>query len=181
MNQRERADLVPLPCDCGGELRPVSLREYDASDELGIPLVLTGRIPALRCRKCGSSMVAGGLLDLAGREATLQVLKLPRLLSGREAAFLRKAALEVGQAELAARLGISRPTVARWEAERSLSSEHDFELRSLIVGVLLKRSRGAARRRRQELAALVELAAEILPAARSRPAPQRLPAIQIAG
>jgi hypothetical protein len=60
--------------------------------------------------------------------------------------FLRKAVLGIGQVQLAERLRITRPTVARWESAQSLSPEHDFELRSLVLGDMLAKARAGGRR-----------------------------------
>ena len=173
-------DHNETPCPCGGTLRPIKRKEYDASVEIGIPLLLTGDVLGLGCENCGAVAIPGRVLEAATEEAVELVLRLGRLLSGREAKFLRKAALGLGQEELANKLGLSRPTVARWEAEKSLSAEHDFELRGLVLGVLLQRSRSGAPPWSRRHSALVQLATDILPGARSSPAPDDLPPLRIA-
>jgi transcriptional regulator with XRE-family HTH domain len=99
------------------------------------------------------------------------VLIQPRLLSAAEARFLRKAVLELTQEKLAAHMGIHTITVADWErGERSLSREHDYELRGIALSRLLPRLPTADRK---ELAALLADVATILVAPRATQAPKR--------
>ena len=180
---RERTFSVTvtnLPCSCGGTLHPFRGKgELDISVELGIPSYIAGEWMGLRCDECGEVSLPGSMLDQVSNEAVLVLLRLERRLSGVEARFLRKAALAITQEELATRLGLSRPTVARWEADRSLSGEHDFQLRSFVALNLLKKSRhkpGAWASRRREL---IELVADHLDAARSEEAPLELPPLRL--
>jgi transcriptional regulator with XRE-family HTH domain len=169
-----------LPCPCGGILVPTTLREFDASPLLGIPVLLKGHLPGLRCPNCGSVIVAGGALELASHEAVLVLLNLPRRLAGSEARFLRKAALELGQKQLASRLGLSRPTVARWETATSLAADQDFALRGLAIGELLRRARLDDSPWRREHARLLSIAETVLREARNTKAPQRIRPLRIA-
>jgi DNA-binding transcriptional regulator YiaG len=150
-------------------MRAVQAKAYDATAELGLPVVLTGRLRLLKCGSCGSLAAPGHLLENAAQSAVLALLEKESLLSGREAQFLRKAALSVGQVELAERLGVSRPTVARWEAEAALSSEHDFELKGLVLGELLAQSREKRSEWRHYGKKLLALAAQVMRSARRRP------------
>lgn len=134
-----------------------------------------------RCGKCGRVALPGKMLEALSDEAVLVLLRLERCLSGAEAKFLRKAALRIGQEELARRLGVTRVTVARWEGSRSLSGEHDFQLRGLIAAYLLKISRLGPSAWKKRRAELLEVLSSVLEAARTdeapaRPAPLRLPA-----
>ena len=170
-----------LPCSCGGMLRPAKMKgKYDATAELGIKSEITGAWLAARCDRCGQLALPGRMLEELSDEAVLQLLKLDRLLSGAESKFLRKAALGIGQEELAKRLGITRVTVARWEGSRSLSAEHDFQLRGLIGGQLLSASRLGPGRWKRRRAELVELVTGVLVAARSDLAPANPPPLRIA-
>jgi len=173
--------LTNLPCSCGGVLRPHRMKgEYDASVELGLPTVVTGSWLVERCDKCGGVSLPGAMLEALSDEAVLLLLKLERRLSGAEAKFLRKAALGVGQEELARRLGVTRVTVARWEGERSLSAPHDFELRGHVAADLLKKTRIGGGWWRQRRAKLVELVTGVLESARSAEAPKRPPPLRLA-
>lgn len=172
--------VTPMPCSCGGTLRPCKLDgEKDVSTELGIPAVVVGSFVLLTCDRCNGASLAGSMLEVLSDEATMLLLKLDRRLSGAEARFLRKAALGVGQEELAQLLGLTRVTVARWEGARSLSAPHDFELRSLVLGHLCKASRlgGKWHRRHDEL---VRLMSQVLESARTAEAPARPPPLRLA-
>ncbi|HEY3445762.1 MAG TPA: hypothetical protein VGK67_05320 [Myxococcales bacterium] len=171
--------LAKLPCACGGVLQPFKLQgKYDASIELGISAVVRGAVFLLKCNRCGGLSLAGSMLDALSDEAVLLLLKLDRCLSGGEARFLRKAALAIGQEELARALGLTRVTVARWECGQSLSPPHDFQLRGLVLGRLCKAGRFAGRwkKRREELTALIP----VLEAARTAQAPRSPPPLQLA-
>jgi DNA-binding transcriptional regulator YiaG len=157
-----------LPCSCRGTLREVLVRRYDATEELGIPAILTGRLRAYRCDACQSVVATGAVLEAAARKAILSLLREDRVASGAEARFLRKAALAVGQVEVADLLGVSRPTVARWEAESALSPEHDFELKGLVIGALLRSSGARHNPWRPDRNDILRLAAEVMRRARQR-------------
>jgi DNA-binding transcriptional regulator YiaG len=149
----------------------VDVRHYDASVEVGIPLILTGHLPALRCERCGAVAIMGYTLERARDEAVMLVVKLERQLSGREAVFLRKAALKMGQGVLARSIGVSRPTVARWEGSKSVPAEHDLALRGLVLGSLLRQAQSGTAPWNQRRSELIEIAAEVLPEARRARAP----------
>ena len=162
-------------------LRPHKMSgKYDASVELGTPAEVNGDWVGLRCDKCGHQALPGRLLEVLSEEAVLAMLTVDRCLSGNEAKFLRKAALGVGQEELARRLGITRVTVARWEGRRSLSAEHDFELRSLVMGQLLKTSLVGPTAWKKHRPRLVQLLPKVLEGARPSQAPARPPPLRIA-
>ncbi len=174
--------LSNLPCSCGGTLRPHRLGgiEYDASAELGIPTLITGSWMVLKCDRCGEIALPGAMLEALSAEAVLLLLGLDRRVSGTEAKFLRKAALGVGQEELGNRLGVSRPTVARWEAEASLSPEHDLQLRNYVLLHLLRTAqfRSEWKKGRPKLLQLVK--ARVIEEARSTKAPRVIPPLRLA-
>jgi len=178
MRHRTRpAFLTRVACTCGGTMLPTKRGRYDISGELGIGIVLHGVVPGVECDRCKTFAIPGPVLEAAAEMAVAALLRLERRVSGAEARFLRSAALGIGQAELAERLGVSRPTVARWEAAQSLSAEHDFELRSVVVGEILARTRlGAAKLSRAEI---VTLAGQSLKEARRKAAPKRIPPIRL--
>ena len=172
--------LTNFPCSCGGVLRPYKVNgEYDATTEMGLPMLVSGSILLVKCDRCEGVALPGSLLETLSDEAVLVLLKLQRRLSGAEAKFLRKAALAISQEELSSLLGVTRVTVARWEGEQSLSAPHDFELRGLIVARLLSMSRlgGRWKRRRAELSSLVT---RVLGSVRTVEAPASPPPLSIA-
>lgn len=180
MTTRKRKVFLPkTPCQCGGTLSPHKVEEYDASVDLGLPVTVTGEVPGLLCDSCDDFAVSGTLLELASEIAITDLLDLSRRLSGREAGFLRKAAVGIGQAELANKLGVSRATVARWEASKSLSSTQDFELRSVVMGHLLTRARIGPRQNKNR-EAMIGLAKRVLAGVRQRAAPKNPPRLRIA-
>jgi hypothetical protein len=115
----------------------------------------------------------GDRLEAAGEDAVLLVLQLERRLSGREAAFLRKAALGMGQAVLARKVGVSRPTVARWEGATSLPAEHDLVLRGLALGHLLRQAKAGNEPWIGHRDELFDVAAGVLAEARRVKAPAK--------
>ena len=180
MRRRVRRTLLTaVPCPCGGTMKPVRIPRYDVSAELGIHVVLVGDVSTLECETCGAIAIPGTVLEAAMEAAVVQVLQLERRLSGREAQFLRKAVLECSQSALAERIGLSRPTVARWELAQSLTAEQDFNLRALLMGHLLRASRLGSPRWLRSGQPLPELAEAQLQGARSRPAPKRVPPLRI--
>lgn len=162
--------VTRLPCSCGGVLAGYKHQgEYDVSAELGLPALATGTMILLRCDRCGEMSMTGSMLDALVDSAALAVLGASRCLSGAEAKFLRKAALGLGQEELAKMLSLTRVTITRWEAEQSLSPSQDFDFRALVLGQLFKAAR-LGKRWKKHLPELRELTA-ILESARREPAP----------
>lgn len=173
--------VTNVPCSCGGTMEPFEVEgEYDASVELGIRAIALGTFMVLRCGRCGEVALPGRMLETLSNEGVLLLLGLDRRLSGAEARFLRKAGMALGQQGLAERLGVTRVTVARWEAEKSLSPEHDFALRSLVGHHLLKLgglgTRPWSQRRGQLIKAVTNLDSAKVKAAPARPSPLRIAA-----
>jgi len=173
--------VTNVPCSCGGTMKPFKLvGEYDASVELGTRVIADGTFMVVRCDRCGEIALPGRMLEVLSNEAVLLLLGLDRRLSGVEARFLRKAGMSLGQKGLAERLGVTRVTVARWEAGQSLSPEHDFSLRSLVGHQLLKLGglgiRPWSQRRPQLIKAVTGLDSAKAKAAPARPPPLRIAA-----
>ena len=158
-------------------MKSTTLETFDATIELGLPVEIHGRVPGVYCSDCETFAVRIAVLEEAADTAVAMLLEQPRLLSGREAKFLRRRALVCSQTSLAEKLGFSRPTVARWERSRSLASKQDFELRALVLSKLL----GKARERPMKTSRyLLELGQRVLSGVRERPAPKRLPKLRVA-
>lgn len=178
MKNRERKVLLAhVPCECGGELAPYMVDSYDATAELGIPITIIGRVPGLHCESCRTFAVSIAVLRLVAEKAADILVRLPRVLSGVEAQFLRKAVLGCSQEDLAQKLNLSRPTIARWEAAASLAPEQDFNFRGFLIGRMLA---GERLRGTRSTKARLDLARTVLSGARLKLAPKRIPRLQIA-
>ena len=111
--QKPRASRAVI-CECGGELRPTKFDVYDFSAYVGFKVTVSG-VDGLKCTKCGGETVDGSLVNAVMTYTIVQIAKSPRRLNGAEARYLRHT-LDVTQEELAARMGIDRVTVAKWES-----------------------------------------------------------------
>jgi DNA-binding transcriptional regulator YiaG len=99
------------------------------------------------------------------------VMSQPRILTGEEARFLRKAVLGLTQDRLAKHMHINTITIADWErGERPLSTEHDYELRGVALMSVLMRLRSGVHLR---LEILAEDLSRILTAPRTLAPPLR--------
>ncbi|HEU4537278.1 MAG TPA: helix-turn-helix domain-containing protein [Polyangiaceae bacterium] len=112
-----------------GTLEQNRLAAHEMGPWLGLESVRVEGLPALRCDKCGELTFDGAVLDAI----TQGVAKMFAMQSGdlwpQEARFLRKF-LSATQTELAARLGVDRTTVTRWETgEEPLLRPHAASLR----------------------------------------------------
>jgi hypothetical protein len=180
MRRRARNTLLtPVPCPCAGTMQPVRMSRYDISAELGVRVLLVGQVLGLRCDSCGAVAIPGTILETAAEVTVLHLLELQRRLSGREAQFLRKAVLACSQVDLATRMGLSRPTVARWEVAQSLTAEQDFNLRALLFGYILRANRLGRSRWARSKTRISRVAETQLQAARHQPAPKRVPPLEI--
>lgn len=173
-----KAYLGQAPCDCGAMLKPAAVEEYNVTAELGVPALLTGEVPGLACEECGQFVVSLAAVRAASDAAVEIILDLDRCLAGKEAQFLRKAVFGISQDELAEKLSVSRPTVARWETATSLTPTQDFDLRGIVVGHIIKRARLGERRKAQR--ELVQLARSVLEEVRQTRAPKRVKPLRIA-
>ena len=126
---------MKMKCDCGGTLRPALLKDFDATEDLGLP-VLVKRIRGLRCAKCGWETIDGKAFREVATQAATLLLALPQRLSREQAIYLRKH-LDLTQSELAGRMGITRKTVSEWEMKGGLiSPQNDLILRTLVFAQL---------------------------------------------
>lgn len=112
-----------------GKLVPTRLADQEMGPWLGLESVRIDGLPALRCDECQGLTFDGSVLDAL----TQGVAKMFAMQSGdlwpQEARFLRKF-LSATQTELAARLGVDRTTVTRWETgEAPLTRPHASALR----------------------------------------------------
>lgn len=119
-------------------LRHQTLSRYEVSALLGIECeVWVSEIPALICPKCKAVSLEGHVLETL--EANIARFLISQLhLSSNEVKFLRKF-LGLTQAELAERIGVSRPTVARWESSDTISPVDLYALRSCVGWSLVER------------------------------------------
>jgi putative zinc finger/helix-turn-helix YgiT family protein len=97
-----------------GELVPLELEDHEMGPWLGLESVRVERVPALRCDACGGMTFDGASLDAVLRATARLLVRQAGDLWPAEARFLRKF-LATTQTELAARLGVDRTTVTRWE------------------------------------------------------------------
>ena len=135
-------------CSCGGRLRRAVIERVELAPLFGLRGIAEGRVPGLRCDRCGAETFEASTLDRMLLVVARAVLIQPRILSAEEARFLRKAVLGLTQARLAERMGINAITIADWErGERPMSKEHDYELRGMALTSLLNRVPGAGAER----------------------------------
>jgi transcriptional regulator with XRE-family HTH domain len=119
-------------CECGSELKPTKLREFDFSPYVGFPITLRN-VAGLRCSQCKEATLDGGMINYVLNLVAYQLAQLPFRLSGSFATFLRKR-LGLTQVVLADRMGIDRITIANWErGEATISPQHDFILRAMLI------------------------------------------------
>lgn len=122
---------MKIKCECGGELRPALLRDYDFSAETGLPVTLN-KVAGLRCSKCGGKTLHGRAIEAALHLVALEIARGGRLDADR-ARFLRRY-LGLTQREPSQRMGIVRETVASWECgQTDISPQHDHILRNFAV------------------------------------------------
>ncbi len=133
--------MTRLPeCSCGGRLRKANLDKVELAPFFGLRGVLEGPIPGLRCGSCKLETLSGRSIDRMLIAVALSVMSQRRILTTEEARFLRKAVLGMTQTALAKHMGINPTTVADWErGERTLSKEHDYELRGVALSSLVAR------------------------------------------
>lgn len=168
---------MKIKCDCGGTLRPVRLKDFDATEDLGVPVVVK-QIQGLRCARCGFETLDGKTFKQVAAQAAAQIIALPERLPRPYLHYLRMY-LDLTQKELAERIGITRKTVSEWEMQGGrISPQHDLILRVLVYVQL-----SAATPPPVGMPALRELAQAIshvrTAAPKRRPAPLRLLAMRV--
>jgi DNA-binding XRE family transcriptional regulator len=119
-------------CKKGQLIEAKSLPERDVGRLLGLPSVLVVGAPGLSCEACGAVLTPGYVLDSLIPCLAAAIAAVSDLGSS-EARFLRKT-LGLTQSELAEKLNISRPTIARWEDEKQggLKGADSYALRALV-------------------------------------------------
>ena len=115
---------------CGGNMDATEgTHRYDES---GLKNVLLMNVPMYKCASCGETEVEIPGMDELHLLLGLFVLYKPTRLTGEEVRYLRKH-MGRSQEELAADLGVTRVTVARWESGRTLRVDQDKHLRRLYI------------------------------------------------
>jgi len=132
-----------------GSMREGYVEDYDASSIVGLASVRLRRAPALVCDRCGHVMFPGDVVEHISRELARLIVRQGEALQPAEARFLREL-MGLTQAELSARLGVSRATVNRWETgDDEIGSVQSLAVRTLAAWALddadLAREIGAPR------------------------------------
>lgn len=125
---------MPICAPCGGDTR-LETMTYDLGPLLGLVHVTVENMPLVKCQKCGSVSVFGGILEFAALSIAAEMLSRAEL-EPMEIRFLRKR-LGYTQEDLAQHLGVDRATVNRWEAGPSrLVGTQAYALRShALIGL----------------------------------------------
>jgi YgiT-type zinc finger domain-containing protein len=120
-----------------GVLRPKTI-EHDVGALLGMKDVRVKNLPALVCSSCGAVSIDGAMLDHLTLGLASVIVQQPAI-TGEEARFLRKLVGDT-QSELAAKLGVDRVTVNRWEnSVEPIAGAASYALRSHAVLRLLEK------------------------------------------
>lgn len=136
MSKRSEPD-VRIPCECGGTLKPTTVREFDLTRLMGVSAVLT-KGQGLKCDRCHGETLEGTTINGALAALAADVVKQSDRLNAEHARFLRKYLL-LTQQELAERMALVRETVADWERGASpISPQHDLMLRAITVARLVE-------------------------------------------
>jgi putative zinc finger/helix-turn-helix YgiT family protein len=136
-------------CDTGS-MTEGHVKDYDASSVVGLASVTLGRARALICDQCGHVMFPGDVVEAITRELAKLVIRQGEELRPDEVRFLREL-IGMTQAELGARMGLSRATVNRWETgDDDVGAVQSLAVRTLAAWALddagLAREVGAPRR-----------------------------------
>jgi DNA-binding transcriptional regulator YiaG len=126
-------------CDCGGMLKKAKLTDFDLTPYLGLK-VRVEHIEGLHCDRCGWETLPGERINAALHAVAALLLAQPERLDADRARYLRKY-LGLTQAELGARMSVTRKTVNQWETANEISPQHDLILRALVYAHLTEASR----------------------------------------
>ena len=134
-----------IKCECGGELRTVTLDSFDFTPLAGLPVTLKS-VPGMRCAGCKKATLDGEVINFVTHALASAIARQPERLSSDRARYLRKY-LRLTQQALAARLGVVRETVADWErGENAISPQHDLMLRAVVVAEMMHVAKTAPKR-----------------------------------
>ena len=118
--------------NCGSKMTLRALAEHDVGPMLGLTSVVVRDLPAFRCSSCEDVLIPGPLLEAISAMVVRELLTHSFSLGGVEVRFLRKS-VGLTQVELAARLGVDRVTVARWESDdKQLAGPESIAVRAVI-------------------------------------------------
>jgi transcriptional regulator with XRE-family HTH domain len=125
-------------CDvCGKQLKPGTASNYDVTPFVGSAevTVVFKQIPVLRCEGCEGISLEGHVIAHVKR-LTLIYLLVEKSSKPGWARLIRRL-LGLTQKDLAARMGVDRVTVAKWESGKTtLTPQQDLLLRAVATGLL---------------------------------------------
>ena len=132
-----------IRCSCGKGSLVQRLVDHDVGALLGMKKVVVHNMPALVCSKCSGVTTYGSILDQISILLAVGILQLQEL-DAAEVRYLRKLIGDT-QEEFAARLGVVRATVNRWENSPAPTSGPDaYAIRSHVFFRLRDRSTAIA-------------------------------------
>lgn len=117
---------------CGAEM--VSARETYPYDECGLPHVILVGVEVRRCAGCDESEVVIPNIEGLHRVIAGVLVRKPARLTGAEVRFLRKFR-GWGQADFAARIGVDKTTVSKWENGHEMPGAVADRLIRLVVAL----------------------------------------------
>ena len=127
MNQYNVGDTCPI-CSQGKLEREIINAPFDYKGQR----LIVPDYPVFRCNSCGEEYVDEKTINNAEKKIRDFQRKVDNLLTSVEIISIRKK-LRLTQAALAEKLGVSRPTIARYESgQQAQSKSQDLHLRLLI-------------------------------------------------
>ena len=116
--------------ECGERMEAIEgVHRYD---ECGLDNIHLMDIPMYKCPSCGETEVEIPCMEELHQLLGLLVVFKPKRLSQNEVKYLRNH-LGYTQEELATQMGVTRPSVARWETEKPITLNNDLSLRRLYL------------------------------------------------
>ena len=116
---------------CGGELLVIKNKPYHYT-ESGLDIVLYG-VNQYKCKACGETFVSIPKIEELHLLIGQKLCCKKGLLTGKEIRFLRKE-LRMKAKEMAQALGVTPPTISRWENDKEpIGETHDRLMRSLYM------------------------------------------------